>query len=95
MNHQDLIACRDRLLLVLQKVSQVRLGDPWGPEGWIIKEQEAMWRGTNEERAKLGKGPVTLARIVRVDGWASGHSDYGRKMALYCAELVYDLGGQM
>jgi hypothetical protein len=89
------MACRDRLLQVLQGVTKIRIGDPWGPEGWIIKEQEAMWRGINEERAKLGKGPVSLARVIRADGWASGHFDYAEKMALYCAEIVFDKGGSV
>lgn len=41
------------------------------------------------------KPPLTSAQIERVEQWACGHSDYSSKFALYCAELVLDVGPGM
>lgn len=55
---------------------------------WILFEREQMHAAVTVERAKLGKGPVPIADVKRVESMAAGHSDYGHKFALYCAELV-------
>ncbi len=56
--------------------------------GWIAYERGVMFAAVQEERAKLGKAPVPLTEIERVERLACGHSDYTRKFALGCAELV-------
>lgn len=57
---------------------------------WIDLELLAVWTATNEERARLGKGPVSLEAVRRVDRGACGHIDYSIKLALGCEELVYE-----
>lgn len=54
---------------------------------WVTYERQVMFDTTNKERADRSLPPVTIDDIKRVEGWASGHIDYSRKFALYCAEL--------
>ena len=53
------------------------------------EELLAVWRATNEERARFGKGPVPLDDVRAMDQMASGHIDYSPKLAYYCEELVW------
>lgn len=55
---------------------------------WMVFEREVMFNFVNDERAALGKKPVTMDEIKRVEACASGHVDYTRKFSLYCSELV-------
>ena len=55
---------------------------------WITKEREFMLQQVNIERAGLHKNKKSMADIRRVETMAMGHSDYTRKFAIYCAELV-------
>jgi hypothetical protein len=55
---------------------------------WILAERLAMFEAVNARRALGGKPPVSITEIERVEQQAVGHSDYGHKFALYCAELV-------
>ena len=55
---------------------------------WIETEQRMMLALINERRAELGKTPVDLEDVQRVEQNALGHFDYGHKFALYCAELA-------
>ena len=55
---------------------------------WVTYEREVMFDGVNSERAKLGYCPVTLAQLRVAENAATGHTDYVKKFALYCAELV-------
>lgn len=57
-------------------------------EQWITDERQAMCDAVNSLRILRGKPLVTLADVERVERQAVGHSDYGHKFALYCAELV-------
>jgi len=52
------------------------------------EELLAVWRATNEERARLGKGPIPLQRVKVAERMARGHIDYSLKLALYCEDLV-------
>lgn len=36
----------------------------------------------------IGRDDVSLQDVIRVDTYASGHSDYQRKFSLYCTELA-------
>lgn len=56
---------------------------------WIVHEREVLLAAVNEERAKIGRKPIPMGDVVRVERMACGHSDYSSKLALYCAELVY------
>jgi hypothetical protein len=70
-------------------VAKMRLGrDKTTPEVWILAERLRMLEAVNEERARLGKDPVALSAIERVERCAAGHHDYVHKFALYCTELV-------
>lgn len=55
---------------------------------WIVREREFMHQQVNIERATLHKTAVPITDIERVESMACGHSDYTRKFAIYCAELV-------
>jgi hypothetical protein len=55
---------------------------------WIADERQAMCDAVNSIRLLRGKPLVTLADVERVERQAVGHSDYGHKFALYCAELA-------
>lgn len=57
-------------------------------DDWLAHEQNAMLWAVNKERGLLGKPPVGLRAIQRVEQQAIGHVDYSSKFALYCAELV-------
>jgi len=62
--------------------------DKRGVAEWPLMERRAMWKRVNEERIQLGKVPVPLEEVARVEQTALGHTDYGTKYALYCTELV-------
>jgi hypothetical protein len=55
---------------------------------WIQSELNALLIATNKELANIGKEPVTIEDIRRVELMAQGHIDYRLKVALYCEELV-------
>jgi hypothetical protein len=57
-------------------------------EEWILDERRAMLDAVNSRRAHLGKLPVPVTDVERVERQAVGHSDYAHKFALYCTELV-------
>lgn len=56
---------------------------------WIEFERNAMWKAVNDQREKLGRSPIPIQDVERVEGMAVGHTDYALKFALYCADLVY------
>lgn len=58
--------------------------------GWVVYERQVMFDAVNEERKSRGLEPVGMEEVVRVETTATGHVDYTRKFALYCAELVLD-----
>jgi len=81
----------DRLREVLAEVQDERQYRPVsnGSDGWIVYEQLHMWGVVNRMRAILmGKQPIPFEDIQRVESLASGHVDYSKKFALYCAELL-------
>lgn len=55
---------------------------------WAVHERDVMHRQVNASRAALGRPPVGLEAVLRVERIAVGHSDYTSKYALYCAELA-------
>lgn len=55
---------------------------------WVLLERQFMHQQVNIERAGLHKPAVPIVTIRRVETMASGHIDYTRKFARYCAELV-------
>ena len=58
---------------------------------WHVHEVNAMTAEVNRLRLQLGKEPVALEAVYRVETQACGHVDYARKFSLYCAELVNDV----
>jgi len=56
---------------------------------WHNFEKLSMLAAVNEHRAELSREPRSLADIERVEQMASGHIDYTKKFALYCAELIH------
>lgn len=55
---------------------------------WITYERSVMLEAVNQARHAIGRAPVTVNDVMRVENTASGHCDYVRKFALYCAEMV-------
>lgn len=87
------LALRDKLLSILTAAQEERPAREYvtsGELGWVIYERETMHQAVNEARAEAGKQPLTVDQIEQVESEADGHSDYSRKFALYCAELVQE-----
>jgi hypothetical protein len=57
---------------------------------WVYFERQTMFDAVNRERRERDLPPVTEEVFSRAESNACGHSDYSRKFALYCAELVRD-----
>ena len=55
---------------------------------WVAYERKMMHEAVNRERTERSKKPIDVVEIKRVELLALGHTDYGEKFALYCAELV-------
>jgi len=92
MNHHQRLEIRDRLKAAFQTAAKERNTRPsHGPGNWIEYEREMMHEAVTKERAKLGKGPIPITRVERVESMAAGHVDYSDKWPLYCAELVLDM----
>jgi hypothetical protein len=60
------------------------------PLEWQQAEINVLWNVVNDERKKIGKGPIRITRIEDVEKTAFGHIDYVHKIAIYCEELVYE-----
>jgi hypothetical protein len=58
---------------------------------WVLFERDQMFDVVIRERAKLGKGPIEMKALVRVENCAKGHADYQRKYTFYAMELVFDV----
>ncbi|WP_030188203.1 hypothetical protein [Streptomyces violaceorubidus] len=91
----DLRVIADRLQRVLSRAQEDRseredlVDGPDGVEcGWAAHERSEMWKAVNALRADQGRPAVSLDDVVQVERQASGHSDYSRKFAFYCAELA-------
>lgn len=56
---------------------------------WRTYEMLVMWKTVNRMRVDgHEKPPVPFSDIEDAERQASGHSDYTKKFALYCSELV-------
>lgn len=56
---------------------------------WIIFEIQTMTDAVNQLKQSNGDtNLVTFADVERVEAQACGHSDYSRKFAFYCSELI-------
>jgi hypothetical protein len=73
---------------VLRPTKMVWIGDSLE---WMLYERGVMLDAVNAERLKRGLDLVTLADIERAEIPATGHVDYSRKFALYCAEMALAL----
>lgn len=58
---------------------------------WQEYELLTMVRNVNRVRTHKGKPMVSVADVMVVEQQASGHLDYTKKFALYCAELAVGL----
>lgn len=57
-------------------------------KNWIEDELQFLWKETCNQRALVGKGPVSFEKIKSAELCAAGHIDYTTKCALYCDDLV-------
>lgn len=63
---------------------------------WVINEIKFMTDAINKVKKENGQTDfVTFADVERVEAEACGHSDYSRKFALYCSELVKNSSKQV
>ena len=89
MNHRDrFLALIDELERVLVDEARHRGDRP----DWVERERRALANAANAWA--VAHGPlrtVTVDEIEQVEPRAIGHSDYARKLALYIAELVYEV----
>lgn len=56
---------------------------------WIDFERLVMLAAVNKFRISRGFDLRSLEDVERVEQMASGHYDYTKKFALYCAELIH------
>lgn len=62
-------------------------------DDWVERERLAVASEANRWAvANEGWQTVTVQDVERVEGRAMGHIDYPSKLALYVAELTWDLG---
>lgn len=67
---------------------------PIGRElGWVLYERRVMLDEVNRLRGERMLPPVGVRDVERVEQSATGHSDYSRKFAYGCAELVVTEAG--
>lgn len=63
-----------------------------GPDGveceWAAYERSCMHEAVNALRTSRGLTQLPIEEVIRVERTASGHIDYARKYAFYCAELA-------
>lgn len=98
INHRTEV--RKRITEVFDKAAKERkkredwVKDPYDNDhrtlGWVIFERDKMFDAVTRERAMLGKGPIPMQKLVRVENCAKGHVDYALKFCLYATELVFD-----
>jgi hypothetical protein len=56
--------------------------------GWVVFERDVMRSEVDRIRAEHGLPPVPMETILRAERLATGHVDYTKKFALYCAEAA-------
>jgi hypothetical protein len=56
--------------------------------GWVVFERNVMRTEVDRIRADHSLPPVTDDAILRAEHLATGHVDYTKKYALYCAEAA-------
>jgi hypothetical protein len=62
---------------------------PDGPElAWMVYERSQMLDAVNAERATRSLPPVPVEDVIWAEQQACGHSDYVKKFAIGCADLV-------
>ena len=57
---------------------------------WFILESEAILDEVNRVRGEGGNAKMSMQHYRAKERLAHGHSDYSRKLALYCTELVIE-----
>jgi phosphopantetheine adenylyltransferase len=87
------LALRDWLyntLTAAQDERHLRQAFVDGELAWIVYERETMHTAVNQARAERGLPALPIESIERVEMQATGHVDYTKKFALYCAELALE-----
>jgi hypothetical protein len=87
-NLQSLFGEMRRILTHAQEQRDDRQEVIDGELDWIRYERQTMHDAVNQARADRGLPPTPLTLIERAEKQATGHSDYTKKFALYCAELA-------
>ena len=55
---------------------------------WNTYEMLVMWKLVNAKRYGHDRPMLPFSEVQKAEQMASGHVDYTKKFALYCAELV-------
>lgn len=85
----ELPKCRQRCLDALRQAMNLR--NTFDGLEWVEHEREAITVAANTWALAHGLPTVTVSQVEEIEHLACGHSDYGSKLALYVAELVYGL----
>lgn len=87
-DHRLFPACTQYILDALVKKMWERTGQP--VDVWVPAERMAVAVAANTWAEAHGMTRrVTVRDVERVETLAMGHVDYGKKLALYVAELLY------
>lgn len=83
-SHQYRMSLKNKFQNLLISASKKAMAeDDYSDDKYV----RAMLPIVNAERAKNGHDEIDLPALARVERLAVGHSDYGSKFSLYCAEL--------
>lgn len=79
-----------KLLVAEQEKRKDRSGKIEGVLEWIVLERQLMIDTVQQMRKEEHLEPAPVEDILRAEREACGHSDYTKKFARYCAEIVVD-----
>ena len=86
----EMLASRDAIHAAL--VKEMKKRPKCDGLGWIENERDAVADRANRWALTHGRPTITVHDVERVERRAMGHIDYGTKLALYVAELIYGVG---
>lgn len=65
--------------------------DGWMELAYVVYERKVMWVAVNLFRVNNKLDQIDIEEIRQAQTMASGHSDFGLKFPLYCAELAFGI----
>ena len=89
MNQRRLERFHSTLVDAQREREYMPIHDPSEPY-WNTYDMMVMWLLVNKLREAYDRPMLPFSAVRKVEQVASGHFDYTKKFALYCAELVDD-----